>query len=107
MPTAQYLSQLKPAASVLAPILTATTRVNLQELVACNEGAATDYIRAVIKKNTGPVINAYLFYDLPIKPGGTFTAEINNMIPAGSTFDVYSQNGDVSFNLFAFVTAVP
>lgn len=107
MPTAQYLSQLKPAAGSLDVILTATTRVMLQELVACNEGTSTDYIRAVIKKNTGPVIDAYLFYDLPIKPGGTFTAEINNMLPAGSSFKVYSQNGDISFNLFAFVTPVP
>lgn len=107
MPTAQNLSQLKPAAGVLEEILSATTRIMLQELVACNEGTSTDYIRVVIKKNTGPAIDAYLFYDLPIKPGGTFTAEINNMLPAGSSFKVYSQNGDISFNLFAFVTPVP
>ena len=103
MPTAPYLSQLKPAAGVLDIILNASNKIFLQELVACNEGLATDYIRVVIKKNTGPVVDAYLFYDLPIKTGGTFTAEINNTVPAGSTIKVYSLNGNVSFNLFATI----
>jgi len=96
--------QIEPAATTLTALYTVPT-VSVSKIVtiiACNKGAAADYIRIAQSVGGGAIADKdYIYYDLAVASTDTFVLTTPVFGNTGDIIRVYSTTGDTSFTLHA------
>ena len=93
-------ARLKPSATTLSTLFTATTDSVVSSIVVTNLGTAS-YFRIALRPLGTAIDNShYLYYDLPIDANDTFILTIGVSLVNTDVISVYSTSGNISFNLF-------
>ena len=93
-------ARLKPSATTLSTLFTATTDSVVSSIVVTNLGTASDFRIALRSLGTAIDDSHYLYYDLPIDANDTFILTIGVSMVNTDVISVYSTSGNISFNLF-------
>ena len=93
-------ARLKPSATTLSTLFTATTDSVVSSIVVTNLGAASSFRIALRPLGTAIDNSHYLYYDLPIDANDTFILTIGISLVNTDVISVYSTSGNISFNLF-------
>ena len=93
-------ARLKPSATTLSTLFTATTDSVVSSIVVTNLGSASDFRIALRPLGTAIDDSHYLYYDLPIDANDTFILTIGVSLVNTDVISVYSTSGNISFNLF-------
>ena len=101
--TFKTLAQTYPAARTLTTSYTVpgATSTVISSLTACNQGSSTAKIRvSVAVAAAADEAKQYVWYNVEVLPGDTFTAVVGISLATTDVVRVYSDMGTVSFNLF-------
>lgn len=94
-------ARLKPSATTLSTLYTATADCVISSISICNLGAtATTFRVAVRPLGTSIDDSHYLYYDLPIDANDTFILTGGVVLKNTDIVSVYSGNANLSYNLF-------
>ena len=93
-------ARIKPSATTLTTLFTATADCVVSSIVVCNTGTASDFRIAIRPLGASIQDEHYIYYDLPIDANDTFIATIGISLLDTDVISVYSTSGNVTFNLF-------
>lgn len=94
-------ARLKPIATTLSDLYTATADCVISSISICNTGLSSTTFRVAVRP-LGAAINDshYLYYDLPIDANDTFILTGGVVLKNTDVVSVYSGNANLSYNLF-------
>lgn len=99
----KVLGQVSPAATTNTTLYTVPSGTDtvVSSIVVCNRGAAETYFRVAVRP-AGVTIDDkhYIYYDVIVASGDTFTATIGMTLSATDVVTVYATDATLSFNLF-------
>ncbi len=94
-------ARIKPSATTLSTLFTASADCVISSISICNIGAtATTFRMAVRPLGEGIDNSHYLYYDLPIDGNDTFILTGGIVLKNTDIISVYSGNANLSYNLF-------
>jgi hypothetical protein len=93
-------ARIKPSATTLTTLFTASADCVVSSIVVCNTGTASDFRIAIRPLGASIQDEHYIYYDLPIDANDTFIATIGISLLDTDVVSVYSTSGNVTFNLF-------
>lgn len=98
----KVLGQSYPAANTLTDVYTPSgVTATVSSVVVCNQGRDKATFRiAVAVAGAADTPKQYLYYDVKVLPGDTFTATIGVTLASTDVIRAYSSNGQMSFNVF-------
>jgi hypothetical protein len=103
----KVLGQAKPAATTLTTLYTvpSTAQTTTSSLVACNSHSGNSTTRISIAINgAADDLKQYIYYDHQISAKESHVAVLGMTLNEGDVVRVYSDSGNVSFNLFGVET---
>jgi len=93
-------ARLKPIATTLSTLYTASDDCVVSSIVICNIGSASSFRVAVRPLGASIDDSHYIYYDLPLDANDTFIFTGGITLKSTDVLSVYSGSGNISFNLF-------
>lgn len=94
-------ARLKPTATTLSDLYTATADCVISSISICNTGASSTTFRVAVRPLGAAISDShYLYYDLPIDANDTFILTGGIVLKNTDVVSVYSGNANLSYNLF-------
>lgn len=94
-------ARLKPIATTLSTLYTATQDTVVSSIVICNIGGTATTFRIAVRPLGASIDDShYIYYDLPIDANDTFIFTGGIALKNTDVISVYSGNANLSYNLF-------
>ena len=94
-------ARLKPSATTLSTLYTATADCVISSISICNLGGTATTFRVAVRPLGVSIDDSnYLYYDLPIDGNDTFILTGGVVLKNTDVISVYSGNANLAYNLF-------